>query len=382
MKFDDNILRNLKNYQVMPSRTRVEINDKTAKVVFGLSPKQYMYLLKGNQRGIIEKRNHPKHGEVLAPFSILNDTDYNDIKPLTEFERDVLSVCISEWDNGTLFTTPNIIFRALVGKVGEVGVTPSKDQKDAILRAVEKLQKTKFNKIFAEAYNLLNYNTNNANIEENYLLPSKIAPAKINGQPYELIFFNQESPLLTHAAIKNQIVRYDAHLLDVPNMNNTPRIITIKNYIMRRICEIKLHKQLAPTLRFDTIFKNCRIGNIDRKSKANARNIIFRFFNHLKQHGVIDSYEVNKNKMGNVYHSISFTYSSPNKSVIQKSISKEIDSQNSAQNAPFFNLQKPDYNISSTVNINSSSTYSKSSIVYNNNSSRKKKNKAKKNKKQ
>ena len=253
MKFEDSVLRTLKNYQIKPARTRVEINDKTVKVIFNIKEASYERSLKGGKTRIIEKRNHPKHGNIYAPYTIRNAEGYDDMKPLTEFERDVLSVCISECCNGTYFITPAIIFRALVGKVGEVGVTPSKDQKAAIVHAVEKLQKTKFNKIFAEAYDLLNYKTNGVTIGEDPLLPSKIAPAKINGQPYEVIFFNRESPLFFHANIKNQIVRYDAHLLDVPNMNNTPRIISIKNYIMRRICEIKLHKQLTPALRFDTI---------------------------------------------------------------------------------------------------------------------------------
>ena len=386
MKFEDSVLRTLKNYQIKPARTRVEINDKTVKVIFNIKEASYERSLKGGKTRIIEKRNHPKHGNIYAPYTIRNAEGYDDMKPLTEFERDVLSVCISECCNGTYFITPAIIFRALVGKVGEVGVVPSKDQKAAIVHAVEKLQKTKFNKIFAEAYDLLNYKTNGVTIGEDPLLPSKIAPAKINGQPYEVIFFNRESPLFFHANIKNQIVRYDAHLLDVPNMNNTPRIISIKNYIMRRICEIKLHKQLTPALRFDTIFKNCRIDNLDRKSKSNARNIIFRFFEHLKQHGVIDSYEVNKNKMGNVYHSISFTYSSPNKSVVQTNSAQnsglnDSNSQNSAQNAPFFNLQKPDYNISFSNRNNSSTTYKDSSTIYNNHSTKKKKKRSKKSKK-
>ena len=369
MKFEDNILRNLKNFQVTPSRTRIEINDKTVKSVFGLNSKQYTHLMNGNSRNIIEKRNHPKHGKIVAPISLSNDTDYTDFNPLTEFERDVLSVCISEWANETYYITPAIIFRALVGKVGEVGVTPSKDQKTAILHAIEKLRKTKFNKMFADAYKLLHYNTDDVDLQENYLLPSKICPAKINGQPYEVIFFNQESPLLTHANIKNQIVRYDARLLDIPNMNNTPRIISIKNYIIRRICEVKLHKQLAPTLRFDTIFKNCRMENVDRKTRANARNIIFRFFEHLKQQGFINSYAVNKNKMGNAYHSISFTYTSP---------TKETDSQNSAQSTGSFVADKARYNNSSPVYNNSSPVYNNSSPVYNNSSPRPKKRKHKK----
>ena len=155
MKFEDSVLRTLKNYQIKPARTRVEINDKTVKVIFNIKEASYERSLKGGKTRIIEKRNHPKHGNIYAPYTIRNAEGYDDMKPLTEFERDVLSVCISECCNGTYFITPAIIFRALVGKVGEVGVVPSKDQKAAIVHAVEKLQKTKFNKIFAEAYDLL-----------------------------------------------------------------------------------------------------------------------------------------------------------------------------------------------------------------------------------
>lgn len=372
MKFDDDVLKNLQNTQIQPARSRVEINDKTAKLLFGLTVAQYVNVMRGSRFSVIEKKNHPKHGKISAPLSLRNESDFFDYSPLTEIERDVLSACISEWANGTLCITPAIVFRALSGKVGEVGVSPCKVQLAAINNALIKLRKTNFNKMFAEAYNLLNYKTDGLSSEPSPLLPSEVAPAKINGQPYQVIFFTAEPPLLTHAALKNQIVRYDAHLLDVPNMNNTPRIIAIKNYIMRRICEIKLHKQLAPTLRFDTIFKNCRIENLDRKSKSNARNIIFRFFEHLKQQGFIDSYEVNKNKMGNVYHSITFTYTDP----------KKVAQKNSAQSKGAFNAANSSYSNSSPSYNNSSTPYSNSSPSYSNSSPRRKKRKAKKSKNQ
>ena len=372
MKFEDEVLATLQNYQVMPSRTRVEINDKTAKVVFNIKTNNYKALLKGVARRIVEKKKHPKWGEITAPFTIQNEEGYDDITPLTEFERDVLSACISEWTNGNRYTTTNIIFRALVGKVGEEGVTPSKDQETAILKAIDKLMFTRFNKMFAQAYALLNYDTAGIQIEESALLPSCIINAKINGQPCRVIFFDRESPLLTHANIKNQIVRYDAHLLDVPNMNNTPKIIAIKNYVLRRINEIKLHKQLAPTLRFDTIFKNCRIDNASRKVKAAARDIIFRFFEHLKNEGFIDGYTVNQNKFGNKYHSISFTYTPPKKESADDSAEKV--SNDAAKNDGYSNC--------GTGYSNSGTGYSNSGTSYSNYGTRPKKRKCKKSKKQ
>ena len=124
------------------------------------------------------------------------------------------------------------------------------------------------------------------------LISIDILDAKVNGQILNgVIFFKDNSPLFLIADAKNQIVRYPHALLDVPNLNNTPRIISIKKYVLRRICEIKLHK-MTTTITFDDVFSKCRLLDCPRNVKMDARNSIINLFHHLQEKNFIASFEL------------------------------------------------------------------------------------------
>ncbi len=308
--FADKLYQDL-SVKINPTRTRVELNDKVTKNYFNLDKKSY-YLAVTNKAKlrIREKKNHKKYGTVVTPTSISNIGDYSNVEPLTEFDRAVLAAIISEQCAGNPYTTPAIIFRALVGKVGETGVTPCKNQETAILDSIEKLMFTQINAETAKSFDQLKYpNGDEIQICKSAILPACIINAKINGQQLDnVIYFDRQSPFYMIAEAKSQIVRYDSRLLDVPNQNNTPLVISLKNYVMRRICEIKLHTQLVPTLTFDDVFQKCRITNADNKTKMRLRQYMEKFFLHLQACGFIDSFTVRKSGKGNSYHGISFTY--------------------------------------------------------------------------
>lgn len=80
------------------------------------------------------------------------------------------------------------------------------------------------------------------------LLSADIIDAKINGQIMEgVIFFKQNSPLFHIADAKDQVIRYPHALLNVPNQNNTPLIIKLKKYVMRRICDMPSAHYILPS---------------------------------------------------------------------------------------------------------------------------------------
>lgn len=139
------------------------------------------------------------------------------------------------------------------------------------------------------------------------LLSAGILNAKVNGQKVEgVIYFKENSPLFDIANAKSQVIRYPHALLNVPNQNNTPLVITLKKYVMRRICEIKLHSQLKPTITFDDVFSKCKVNANDKKKKFDARNVIIKFFEHLKSQNFISDFEVKKE--GREFSKISFSF--------------------------------------------------------------------------
>lgn len=165
---------------------------------------------------------------------------------------------------------------------------------------------TEFNPNVAEAFEQLKYaNGDQAKITKSALLPCYRAEVTLNGQKSDVICFDRQSPLLNIAELKKQLVTYDAELLDIPKQNNSVLNITLKNYAMRRVQEIKLHK-LQPILTFNDIFKKCRIENSHGEVKRRAIDYVQKFFTHLQDTGVIKSFEIIKKH--NTFYSIKFTY--------------------------------------------------------------------------
>ncbi|MBO4780055.1 MAG: hypothetical protein J5497_05405 [Selenomonadaceae bacterium] len=286
-----------------PSRIRVEINDKLAKVIFKLSDGGTEDLLSGDTFCIVEKRDK-KLGEITTAYKILNAAGYQVFRPFTMFDRFVLAVCISEWLKGNRYTTVAIIYRALTGKIGKSDAKPSVTQRKAIIESLEILMSRIVDYGAEEICQIMGYNNGNPFVGKAPLLPAAyIDFSAVNGDSDTLIFFTDEPPLLKMAQIKKQLVSYDATLLDMPGQN-TPMNIASKNYTMLRIQEIILHKQLIPTITFVDVFKKLRIESAHVEIKRRIREYITAFFDHLKKASVVKSFEVVKH--GNTFYGIKF----------------------------------------------------------------------------
>ncbi len=303
MKTINQIAQEIQNVQIYPSTTRVEPNDKVTKLTFNFNAETYEELITGDGFGVIETKRHKKFGEITSSFKIRSI--YNE--PLTEFDRAVLAVCTSEMCAGNLYTTPNIIYRGLTGKIGEVAAIPYANQLSAILHSVNKLMGTKYTSKIADAFKILGYGDGDFVIKDSMILPAVIVDITVNGQRVEnAIYFDRESPLWILADAKSQVIRYDANLLNVPNQQNTPMNIMLKNYVCRRVHEIKLHKQMTPTVTLEDIFRKTRISDASRKTKMDARNTVKTFFEHLQTRGAVKSFEFVKR--GNQIHAVKFTF--------------------------------------------------------------------------
>lgn len=311
------IAEDIQNNQIYPSTVRVEINDKIVKVLFrkehDVTGKFGVLEKKSSKKNKHQKSKGNQSSDVLIKYTISTDSGDATII-LDEFDRAVLGVCISEQKAGNLYTTVNVIYRALIGKVGNVGIRPMNNQFSAIRNSIKKLMGTivDFSNL-AESLVELGYidDVNQIKIKTSSILPAILLDCKINGQLLtDVLYFDRQSPLLEIAERKNQIIRYPHELLNVPNLRlqNTPRVIALKNYVMRRICEIKLHKQLTPTITFDDVFKKMHIENSVRSVKADVRSVMVKFFDHLKKQNFIEDFELVQER--GKFVSIKFTFNS------------------------------------------------------------------------
>lgn len=280
------------NIQVCPAKVRVVPNVKIIKNITEFEGETYQQLLGGETGGVIEKRNHKKFGDVITTYKIGNADGYDDDSPLTEFDAAVLSAAVSEQKAGNDHTTSAIILRALTGKVAKGDAEAWANQRAEILHSVTKLMQTIIDVDLSDANKALGYNDGKKQRLRAPILPCKFVTTSINGQPIDdVVHFLDESPVMIIAEQRNQILRYDTDLLDVPRLHNTPRVIVLKNYVMRRIAEIKLHK-MTPTLTFADIFKHARISpSASYDTKRTVRDTVEKFLEHLKSKGAVKSFE-------------------------------------------------------------------------------------------
>lgn len=315
------------NVQIYPAKFRIDTNDKFTETIFHLTPEQFATMQNGKWRGFKEKKNHKvgknKFIDIVSPYRLFTNGFVNN-EPLDEYDRAVLSVFNANWYLGNRFLTPAIIYRGVTGKVNDKSgdSKPSINQLARIMKSVNKLMTTIVSSDISEVCENLNYNDGTPLKFSANLIYAKYITATINGQETTIIELMEEPILFKIARLKGkkgrgQLLTYDAAFLDVPNQKNTEMNVALKNYSMQRIQEIILH-QMTPTLTFNDIFDKCRITQKSKKNKFDARQTIITFLEHLREVGVIDSFELIKH--GNSFDKITFTYSKKKHSAVTNTL--------------------------------------------------------------
>ncbi len=294
------------NVQIFPSRKRVEPNDKLTEKVFSLLAETYYDMVtNGSRYNLVEVVNHKKYGEILTPFWLELINGYTDKTPLDQFDRAVLAACISEWAKGNKHTTPSVIYRHMTGKIGS-DAEPKAALRVAILKSIDRLMCTQIKIDMTDVCEKLGYNEGKPLKITSAILPcAYIEGLIINGQSTTVIKLLMESPLLIITNAKKQILEYNETLLNVPKQRNSVDVIGVKNYVMQRVQEIIQH-QMTPTIKFDDVFRKCRLMDLHNEQKRRVRKVIIELLEYLKSEEEIISFKLQKE--GNKFSSITFIY--------------------------------------------------------------------------
>lgn len=113
--------------------------------------------------------------------------------------------------------------------------------------------------------------------------------SKINGQKTTVVKIYAESPLMEIAEIKNQILRINTELLNIP-FNRSPRAIKIEGYIVSWVETIVRHKNMNSNIKPDNIYEYAEVNEADRSAKRNVRNAVEATLNYLKEKGRISNW--------------------------------------------------------------------------------------------
>lgn len=275
--------------------------DKLSNIIFEFPPEVYAEILKGEECGCVEKRGSKK---VTTPFFLTPAEEYADLTtPLNPFDRVILNVAISAFEQGYEFLSFKMMLNAMTG---DAKSRVWSEQFAAIKAAIKRLMTV----ISVDLKPLLKafpkYRKRYVGTTEiiSPILPCKLLDVEINGQRTLAIELLGESPLMTIAKLKRQLITYDLELA-VPNQNNTPQVIVVKHFLLRRIKLMQSatrKRGLSPTILFETLYKECGLADADKWQKQDARKVVTATLNHFKAVGVIKDFTIER--QGNRYHSI------------------------------------------------------------------------------
>ena len=210
---------------------------------------------------------------------------------LTPFDGEVLDACISIQANGGKFTTIDHIYRLMIGSTNS-NKQPSPKMETFLKSSLDRLLFCKVRIDLTEACKRLGYNCGKPVIEHNSLIPGYyVENLEVNGKLTTVIEFYKPSPLFKIAETKNgQILSYPADLLDAP-LQNSPDIIVIKGYIVRRVLESLAHKQMHNIITFRDIFEKAQIMDISKQQRSRFYQYVKIIFDHLVNKNAIQDYE-------------------------------------------------------------------------------------------
>lgn len=277
--------------------------DKLSNHPFNIPADAYAFFLQSNTA--IKCVEAVKKGkEIITPYWLELAEGYFDLSPLNSFDREVLFACISAFEQGIRVGTISTTLDSLTGGTEKYRVY--KEQYAAIKQAIDKLSCTRIKVDLAPLFKAMpKYRANYTGKAElaGMLLPCRYLEAEINGQETLTIELLGESPLMTVAKLKQQVMTYDAAPLAVADQNNTPTVITVKNWLLRRIHSIK--RGMNSSILLKTLYAECGLADANNGKKRDVRKVVADILSSFKADGVIQDFEFEK--QGNVYRAIKIT---------------------------------------------------------------------------
>ena len=257
--------------QISLPAQRIEPNDKLAKCIFHMDDE----VVKARCMNVVEIRNKGSPAKVTTLVTFISELP----EKFNPHDREVALACFSLHANKTLFVTDEQSLIRLMGTI-----------------------------VRMDLYGLrkMNYETNQSELIGVILPAQFLTNVKLNNSSRTVVKFLDESPVVTVAKIKrNQLITYETALADVGG-RNSPDLIALKNYVLRRITECKRHRQLTPTITFDDVFQKNELSTKSKAEKKRYRDFLLRCFAEWQSINFISTYEIKKKGTG--YHGISFQF--------------------------------------------------------------------------
>lgn len=257
-------------------------------------------VVKARCMNVVETRNKGSPAKVTTLVTFISKL----LEKFDPHDREVALACFSLHANKILFVTDEQIYRVMIGNSkARLRQAETKRIEQSLIRLMGTIVR-----IDLSGLRKMNYETNQSELVGAILPAQFLTNVKINNSSRTVLKFLGESPVVTVAKIKsNQLITYETALADVGG-RNSPDLIALKNYVLRRIIECKRHRQLTPTITFDDVFQKNELSTKSKAEKKRYRDFLLRCFAEWQSLNFISTYEMKKKGTG--YHGISFQVSS------------------------------------------------------------------------
>ena len=235
-----------------------------------------------------------KSKRVVTPYFLSLVEPYVDLSPLTPFHREVLFHAINLFASGYNLITFSMTLDSMTGGVENRYAKRNAARFETIKSAIDKLAHTAITVDLKPLLtNFPKYRRRHTRDEFQFtdvLLPCRYLYAQVNGQKTLAVELRGESPLVYIANLKQQFLTYSTEPLAIAGQKNTPQVMTIKNYLLRRI-ELMKQRNLSRTILFESLYKECGLTGTSDSVKQNARKEVEETLTAFKAGGVIKDFE-------------------------------------------------------------------------------------------
>lgn len=214
---------------------------------------------------------------------------------LNEYDRAVYNAVTSLYVVGNEIITIDMIYRAMTGKTK----SNLKAQKhlEEIQKSMDKLRHTNANIDLTNEFNQRNSNKLQEYILNDMLLNWKSIRVKVKDKIVMGYQIHSIPILYEYANIVGQVLTVDINILDIP-LDNTDKIITLKNYLIRRVEGIKgknnlknNHINLIKIYEILDIYDKDKTKKQIEKAESKVREQIKSILDYWKAEKYIKQYE-------------------------------------------------------------------------------------------
>jgi hypothetical protein len=204
--------------------------------------------------------NPNKKGEIVTYNSLTyegKDISITGKYEFTAYDRAIHNAVCSLYAAGNEIVTPRMVYRAVNGMSDNEKVSPQ--SMEAVINSLDKSRFMRLKVDFTNEAKARGWSVDKTEIDS-YLLPAESVIVEAGGHKTLAYKILKIPELYKYSQLTKQIISIPLGLLDTKEATrNTEEIISIKEYLIRRIEIMKHDKDMSNKILYDTIFEEASI---------------------------------------------------------------------------------------------------------------------------